>query len=44
MTDQLVRKFATDIWLAEGPVASFHGFPYPTRMVLIRLADGALFF
>ena len=32
-----------DIWLAEGPVVSFYGFPYPTRMVLIRLAGGGLF-
>lgn len=32
-----------DIWLAEGPVVSFYGFAYPTRMVLIRLAGGSLF-
>ena len=32
-----------DIWLAEGAVVSFYGFPYPTRMVLIRLAGGGLF-
>ena len=32
----------TDIWLAEGPVVDFYGFPYPTRSVIVRLPDGAL--
>ncbi|HWA90399.1 MAG TPA: DUF4336 domain-containing protein [Rhizomicrobium sp.] len=35
--------FGPDIWIAEGPVVSFYGFPYPTRMVAIRLANGELF-
>ncbi|MCB1682935.1 MAG: DUF4336 domain-containing protein [Pseudomonadales bacterium] len=30
------------IWLAEGPIVDFHGFPYPTRMVVIRLSKGDL--
>ena len=29
--------------MADGPVASFHGFPYPTRMAVIRLSQGGLF-
>ncbi|MBV8458161.1 MAG: DUF4336 domain-containing protein [Acetobacteraceae bacterium] len=29
--------------MADGPVVSFYGFPYPTRMALIRLSDGSLF-
>lgn len=34
---------ATDLWLAEGPVVRFLGvFPYPTRMAVVRLRDGAL--
>ena len=37
-----LQPLDTDIWLAEGPVVDFHGFPYPTRMVLVRLPDGAL--
>ncbi len=30
------------IWLAEGKIISFYGFPYPTRSVVIRLTDGDL--
>jgi hypothetical protein len=32
-----------EIWIADGAVVPFYGFPYPTRMVLIRLSGGALF-
>jgi hypothetical protein len=32
----------TDIWIAEGEIVSFYGFPYPTRCVIVRLPDGAL--
>ncbi|MEZ5997625.1 MAG: DUF4336 domain-containing protein [Hyphomonas sp.] len=32
----------TDIWIAEGGVVDFYGFPYPTRSVIVRLPDGAL--
>ncbi|HUJ86094.1 MAG TPA: DUF4336 domain-containing protein [Burkholderiales bacterium] len=38
-----MREFGPGIWIAEGPVVSFFGFPYPTRMALVRLADGGLF-
>jgi len=40
-TDRL-RAFGENLWLAEGPPVSFLGFPYPTRMAVARLADGAL--
>jgi hypothetical protein len=30
------------IWLAEGGIVDFYGFPYPTRMVVIRLAGDLL--
>ncbi|MGI9521290.1 MAG: DUF4336 domain-containing protein [Hyphomicrobiaceae bacterium] len=30
------------IWLAEGECVDFYGFPYPTRSVIIRLENGAL--
>lgn len=43
MTDALLHEFAPDLWTAEGPVVSFFGFAYPTRMGLIRLSNGALF-
>jgi hypothetical protein len=38
-----LRQFGPDIWLAEGPVTSFHGFPYAARMAVIQLSDGSLF-
>lgn len=31
-----------DLWIAEGPPVSFFGFPYPTRMAIVRLANGDL--
>jgi hypothetical protein len=37
-----MEKLADDIWVAEGDIVDFHGFPYPTRCVLVRLASGAL--
>ena len=36
-------QFGPEIWIADGPVTSFHGFAYPTRMAVIRLSDGNLF-
>jgi hypothetical protein len=30
------------IWIADGPAVSFFGFPYPTRMTVVRLSDGGL--
>ncbi|MAT40688.1 MAG: hypothetical protein CL946_13920 [Ectothiorhodospiraceae bacterium] len=37
-------EFGPDIWVGEGPVVPFFlGFPYPTRMAVIRLSDGSLF-
>jgi len=38
-----LQQFGAEIWTADGPVASFYGFPYPTRMAVIRLSDGSLF-
>ena len=28
------------LWLAEGEIVSFYGFPYSTRSVVVRLAEG----
>jgi hypothetical protein len=39
----MLQEFGPEIWIADGPVVSFYGFPYPTRMVVIRLAEGRLF-
>ncbi|WP_210338503.1 hypothetical protein [Bradyrhizobium commune] len=33
---------AENIWIIEGSNVSFHGFPYPTRSVVVRLQNGDL--
>ncbi|WP_338467483.1 DUF4336 domain-containing protein [Novosphingobium sp. ZN18A2] len=38
----MLESLGPDIWIADGPVVDFYSFPYSTRMVLVRLADGAL--
>lgn len=38
----MLESLGSDVWLADGGVVSFHGFDYPTRMVIVRLADGGL--
>lgn len=38
-----LAAFGPELWTAEGPVVSFYGFAYPTRMAVIRLDDGTLF-
>lgn len=43
MKGSLLREFATGIWVADGDTVSVAGFRYPTRMAVIRLADGGLF-
>ena len=37
-----IEPIDRDIWIADGPVVRFFGFPYPTRMTLVRLPDDAL--
>ena len=38
----VLQQLGPDIWVAEGPVVSFFGFDYPTRMAILRLADSGL--
>ncbi len=37
-----LQRFGERLWLADGPSVSFFGFPYPTRMAVVRLADRSL--
>ena len=37
-----LKAFAPNIWLADGPIVSFYGFPYPTRLAIVRLEDFVL--
>jgi hypothetical protein len=37
----MLEPFGPSLYIADGPVVSFHGFPYPTRMAVARLSDGS---
>ena len=37
----MLQEFAQSLYVAEGPTVSFYGFPYPTRMAVVRLSDGS---
>lgn len=39
----MLQPFAEEIWTVDGPIISVVGFPFPTRMIVIRLSDGGLF-
>jgi len=39
----MLQRFASEIWTAKGPTVSVLGFDFPTRMIVIRLSEGALF-
>lgn len=36
----MLQVFGPSLYIAEGPIVSFYGFPYPTRMAVARLSDG----
>jgi hypothetical protein len=38
---EILQPFGESIWIADGPTVNFVGFPYPTRMVVIRLSCGS---
>ncbi|HTW88144.1 MAG TPA: DUF4336 domain-containing protein [Candidatus Binataceae bacterium] len=38
----MLNEIAPEIWIADGPSVRFFGFPYPTRMTIVRLADRSL--
>ncbi len=37
-----LERIGEEIWLADGEIVNFYGFPYPTRMVVVRLRRGDL--
>lgn len=37
-----LEQFAENIWIYEGAKIKFYGFPFPTRMTVIRLSDNKL--
>jgi Domain of unknown function (DUF4336) len=36
----MLETFGPSLYVADGPTVSFFGFPYPTRMAVVRLPDG----
>lgn len=38
----MLEPLGCNLWFADGGVVSFNGYDYPTRMVIVRLANGAL--
>jgi hypothetical protein len=38
----MLEALGTDLWFADGGIVSFNGFDYPTRMGVVRLANGGL--
>lgn len=38
----MLEEFGPSLYLADGPVVSFIGFAYPTRMAVARLSDGGV--
>jgi len=37
----MLHEFGRDLFVADGPTVSFLSFPYPTRMAVVKLADGS---
>lgn len=37
-----LREFAENLWIADGPRVRAFGFSFPTRMIVVKLADGSL--
>jgi hypothetical protein len=38
----VLEPVGKDLWIVDGPVVRAYGFPFPTRMAVVRLSDGGL--
>jgi hypothetical protein len=38
----MLEPLGSNLWFADGGNVSFKGFAYPTRMAIVRLAEGGL--
>ena len=38
----MLEEFGASLYLADGPIVPFFGFPYPTRMAIAQLSEGGL--
>lgn len=43
MASDALQPLGPDIWIVDGPTIPIYGIPFPTRMTVIRLANGDLF-
>ena len=43
MNKPLLEEFSQNIYILNGPTVNFMGFPYPTRMAVIKLSNGSSF-
>ena len=41
-SQMILEEVGNSVWLAEGELVNFHGFPFPTRSVVARLDGGDL--
>lgn len=39
---ETLHEFGTAIWTADGPIVRGFGFPFPTRMIVVKLTGGGL--
>ncbi|HZL21383.1 MAG TPA: hypothetical protein VFG23_26855 [Polyangia bacterium] len=37
-----MKSIGENLWIADGPIVYAYGFPFPTRMAVVRLEDGRL--
>lgn len=42
MISKQLQQIGKEIWIYDGSTVNFHGFPFPTRMTVIRLRNGYL--
>lgn len=40
---QRLKPIDDNLWLVDGPLITFKGVPFPTRMTIVRLSSGGLF-
>ncbi len=38
----MLKEFGPSLYTVDGPTVPFYGFPYPTRMAVVRLTDGSV--
>ena len=42
MHSGLLQPYGNSIWIGAGPIVRAFGFPFPTRMIVVKLAGGGV--